>query len=242
MTRPTIVVVAAEGDGEARALAARLPHLDVQLLTPGDLSCPGWEFRPGSSIGTAVAGGLTICAEDIAAVLVRLPWVREHDLYRIDPADRSYVAAEMSAFLLAWLSAMPCPVLNRPTTSCLAGPLWRQQRWTIAAAVVGLPVAPLRFVAPADDDRRFPVVDEPAVTATVVGDRCLGIEDPVLAARLGDLARLAGAGVLTVGLSHAGKDACFVAASPWPDLTDDAVLDAVLELAGVSARGMLAGA
>jgi len=96
--------------------------------------------------------------------------------------------------------------------------------------------------AEAKDDRRFPVVDEPAVTATVVGDRCLGIEDPVLVTRLGDLARLAGAELLTVGLSHAGKDACFVAASPWPDLTDDAVLDAVLELAGVSARGMLAGA
>jgi hypothetical protein len=233
MPATTIVVVAGEDDGVAHALAGRLPGLDVRLLTPAVLSQPGWEFRPGREDGGAVAGGARIATQDLGAVLVRLPWVREDDAYRLDPADRAYAAAEMSAFLLGWLSSLPCPVLNRPTTSCLAGPLWRSARWALAAASVGLAIEPVSCSAGTGERHRAPAPARPPVVATVVGERCLGVEDAALGDRLRDLARLAGADVLTVGLTSASADARFVAASPWPEVSDDAVLHEVLALAGV---------
>lgn len=233
MSRPTLVVVAGELDEEARALPARLPHLDVRLLTPADLSCAGWEFRPGGIEGVAVVGGRLLASEELDAVLVRLPWVREEEMVRIDAADRAYAAAEMSAFLLAWLSSLRCPVVNRPSTTCLCGPLWRPQRWTIAAAAVGLPVEAVKWVADAGAGGEPPAPGESAVIATVVGERCLGAEDAGLVARLCTLARLAGAEVLTVGLSDATANARFVTASPWPDLSDGAILDAVVALTGL---------
>lgn len=236
MARTTLVVVAGEDDGEAHALPVRLPDLEVRLLTPADLSSAGWEFRPGCATGIAVAGGSPVATQGIAAVLVRLPWVREHDVLRVDAADRAYAAAEMSAFLLAWLSALPCPVVNRPSTSCLAGPLWRPQRWARAAASVGLRVAPVRRTTGAATDPRAPATEAPTVIATVIGERCLGVEEPALAVRLCELARMAGAEALTIGLSDATAEARFVTASPWPDLTDDDVLDAVLARAGLAAR------
>lgn len=236
MPLATVLVVAGEGDAEAHALPVRLPDLDVRLLTPADLSCAGWEFRPGCATGIAVASGSPLATQELAAVLVRLPWVREHDVLRVDAADRTYAAAEMSAFLLAWLSALACPVINRPSTSCLAGPLWRPQRWIRAAASVGLRVGPVRCTTAAATDRRPPAAEVPTVIATVVGERCLGVEEPAVAGRLCELARLSGAAALTVGLSDAGAEARFLAASPWPDLADDDVLDAVLARAGLAAR------
>jgi hypothetical protein len=48
--------------------------------------------------------------------------------------DRSYAMAEVNAFLVAWLSSLTCPVLNRPTATSLCGPGWSQTHWRIAAA------------------------------------------------------------------------------------------------------------
>lgn len=235
MTGGLIIVVAGEADVQARALPARLPDLDVRLLTPADLSRPGWEFRPGRAGGSAVVAGEQIPTAALEAVLVRLPWVSTHDLPHIDAADRAYVSAEMSAFLLAWLVSLPCPVINRPCTTCLAGPLWRPERWARLAAAVGLAVVPIRRAASGDRQLRQPVTPAQGITATVAGDRCLGVDDPAVVALLRRLARAAGAEVLAVRLSDTGPDARFLAASPWPDIADDAVLHAVLETAGVLA-------
>ena len=53
-----ILLVADEHDTQARWLAELWEHHDARLLTPADLSRPGWSFRPGSSSQwTGVAGG-----------------------------------------------------------------------------------------------------------------------------------------------------------------------------------------
>lgn len=221
--RKLVAIVASTADARARQLAAGLEHVDARVLTPADLSCRGWEFRPGDRDGAAVIDGAVVATDAVAAVLVRLPWVGEHELPHIDAADRAYVATEMNAFLLAWLSELPCPVVNRPSTTCLAGPLWRGERWIRAATSVGLEVS-----SPALE------VTDAAVTATVVRDRCVGVDDPSVVARLARLARLAGAEVLTVQLVEAAPEMYFVSAAPWPDIADPDVLDAVLNVAGIS--------
>ena len=56
-----ILLVADEHDPQARWLAEQwVPH-DARLLTPADLSRPGWSFRPGnSSEWTGVASGMNL--------------------------------------------------------------------------------------------------------------------------------------------------------------------------------------
>src|SRR5689334_13995743 len=51
----------------------------------------------------------------IAGVLVRDTGWLEADGWQ--PADHAYMMAELRAAMLAWLTALPCPVVNRPDAS-----------------------------------------------------------------------------------------------------------------------------
>jgi hypothetical protein len=47
------------------------------------------------------------------------------------------VAAEMNAFLVAWLTSLTCPIFNRPTATSLCGPAWSVEHWRIQVARCG---------------------------------------------------------------------------------------------------------
>jgi hypothetical protein len=167
--------------------------------------------------------GRVVAVEEITGVLTRLPCVFDQELVEIVPGDRAYVAAEMTAFLLSWLSELKCPVLNRPTPTCLAGPYWRPERWAREAARSGIPVRPVH--------RRFAPGEPPPAegtmsgssTVTVVGDRCLGAVEEAQAFQARRLADLAGIDLLSV--SFHGAD--FLRADIWVDLAADGVADAI---------------
>ena len=61
-----------------------------------------------------VVDGRIVRCQKIAGVLTRLPYVYEREVHHIALDDRQYVAAEMGAFLTAWLASLACPILNRP--------------------------------------------------------------------------------------------------------------------------------
>jgi uncharacterized protein (DUF433 family) len=133
-----IVVVASRLDPEAQSVVASWHSAGAALLSAEDLGRPGWEFRPQDPAGgTAVVDGQRVRVKDLRAVLTRRPAVLAEELGRIDPGDRIYVAAETNAFLVAWLSALPCAVVNRPTPRSLCGPAWDALHWRAAAARVG---------------------------------------------------------------------------------------------------------
>src|SRR6185312_5009593 len=135
-----LLAVASGYDRSAAAWAAR--H-GAALLTPADLSVAGWRYHAGiSGPNTAVVGGEVITVDALDGVLTRLPYVSPVELGHIVETDQEYVAAEMTAFLLAWLSRLPCPVINRPTSSWLCGPAWPPERWVWTAARLGLHVRP----------------------------------------------------------------------------------------------------
>src|SRR5438034_2764184 len=156
-----LAIIADGADLVADALAARWRQrtsADVALLTPADLSRRGWRYRLGTGAGPAGAAIIAdriVPVEEIDGVLTRLPSVSPHHLPHIIPADREYVAAEMTAFLTAWLSGLTCPVLNRPTPGCLTGPAWRPQHWAHLAAQLAIPTQQA-----ADVDAEVTVVDE----------------------------------------------------------------------------------
>ena len=72
-----------------------------------------------------------------------MPAVGEAELAHVHEDDRSYAAAEMQAFLLAWLSSLECPVLNRPSPSNLGGPWWSLAQWVQRARRLGVAARPV---------------------------------------------------------------------------------------------------
>lgn len=104
MTERCVLVLAREGDPALARLAALAPGR-VRHVRPRDLSRPGWRYVAGEpEEARAVADGEVLAAADVGGVLCRIGALVEADLPHIHPADRAYVAAEMNAFLLAWLS------------------------------------------------------------------------------------------------------------------------------------------
>jgi hypothetical protein len=134
-----IAVLASRLDPEASALIEAWSASGAALLSAEDLITSGWRFSPGNpGTGSAVVDGRRIKVADLTAVLTRRPAVLAEELTRIASADRAYVAAEINAFLIAWLAALTCPVVNRPTPTSLCGPAWSDLHWRMAAARVGL--------------------------------------------------------------------------------------------------------
>jgi hypothetical protein len=200
--------------------ARRYAAQGVCLLTPADLSHCGWLHRVGHiETSMAVIGGRRIAARDLRGVVTRLPAVSEDDLEHIAAPDRAYVAAEMQAFLLSWLMALRCPVLNRPTPASLAGPAWRPAQWTRAAARLGLPVTPVVEQVSFARTRSARGTSRPqCVTVTVVGQRIIGAVEPLLARQARALATAAGVDLLAVRFSGRASGAAFVGAHLWPDI------------------------
>lgn len=215
-----LVVLAAAGDAAATALVERWRFAGASLLTARDLSTAGWRVWPGAPAdGVAVVDGARVAVREIGAVLTRVPAVTARDVPWILRADRAYVAQEMTAFLLAWLSELECPVVNRPSPTGLWGPHLAPERWVRLAVDAGLRVAPPH---------------RGGVTVTVAGERCIGDVTEDLCAGALTVARTAGVEMLAVRFDGRGPGAAFLGADYRLAVTDGAVADALLDLlAGV---------
>lgn len=225
-----LVVVAGRHDREARHLEERWAPMGTAILTCDDLSVAGWRHpleNPEDSV--AVIGGQVVAAREITGVLTRLPYVPEHELRRIAREERAFVAAEMTAFLRSWLAGLRCPVLNRPTPTCLTGPGWRRERWAYAAARLGVPVQPVEWHL--DRGTNVPEEDGPAPshTVTVVGARCLETADGELASQARRLAAAGGVDLLAVHFAETEAGLVLHGADTWADVSSPEVADAILE-------------
>ena len=226
-----IVIFASSYDTSAALLAAKWAANNASLLTCDDLSRAGWRHYLGSEEkSTAVISGHVVPVEEINAVLIRWPGVFSQELTQIDEADRNYVAGEMTAFLISWLTTLNCPVINTPTPLNFTGPAWRSEQWTYAASRLGIPVNIVhRHVS--NEKNQQPAVDmfpNPA-GVTVVGERCFGNVDQDLCRQARALARAANVSLLKVYFSGPEPGAIFAGTDLIPELTDE-VADAVLEL------------
>lgn len=202
---------------------------NVAVITPWDLSSAGWSYRsrePGASV--AISSGRRLSAAEIGGVITRLPCVFEEDLGHMETADRGYAASEMTAFLLAWLCGLNCPVVNRPTPLLLWGPSWRHEKWVRVADSLGVPVeVARRRVTGVEDDAMIHA--EGSGTVTVVGRRSMGDVDPSVARHAADLAHAAEVELLSVRFTGPEKGARFLGASIWPEAVTEEVADALLE-------------
>jgi hypothetical protein len=222
------LVLAHSGDEAARRLTLRWGG-DAVLATPADLHRHVWRLAVDATGATTVSldGGVRV-----NAVVTRLAGVSEEELGHVHRDDRPYAAAELTAFLLAWLDACSCPVVNRPAAGCLNGPPWGDAHWAAAAARVGLTVRPAPLTVRADGPTappRLPADVDP-VCVTVVGDMCLGGVSADIASGLRALAHLAGTPLLGVTLDGTSATAAVVSVTPWPDVGDPVVADALADV------------
>jgi hypothetical protein len=223
-----IVVVGSSYDDRARKIAAHWGTQCAAMLTAEDLCKPGWSLSiPETDYGRAVIGGEVVQSTRISGILTLRPCVFPEELLNIRSEDRQYVAAELTAFLLAWLTMQPCRVFNRPVAPCLAGPNWRPEQWIYAAESLGIPVQMRHRHVPNGGDSEAASNEEEAVEITTVGNRCFGCDDPVLETWAMQLAREAKVELLSVCFSRGGHR--FLSANPWPALTAPAILTAVYE-------------
>jgi hypothetical protein len=224
-----LVILAGRHDEVAQSLAARWAAEDAALLTPRGLSVGGWRHHLGSpSDSAAVIDGRVVPVEELTGVLTRLWCVSLQDLPHIVPSDREYVSIEMSAFLTSWLSGLKCPVLNRPTATCLVGPNWQPEEWVHRAARLSIPVRPIARRS-ALNMEPTPPTETARVTVTVVGSHCLGATDETLRLHARRLAEHAGVGLLDVFFDGDDARASFVGVSLWPDIGRADIADAILE-------------
>lgn len=221
-----IVVLAHDRDAPARRLVETWATHDARLLTPADLSRTGWTHHLGDTgPEVAVVAGQPVSVASVTGVVTRIPGITPDDLSHVVEADRPYVAAEMTAFLTAWLTSLPCPVINRPATSSLMGAPHASEGWAAIAARAGLRLPWTRRVFPAPAEIVWPIE---VVTVSVLGDRCFGEVDPALAAQACRLGATANVELLAVMFSHPRADATFLGAHLWPDVASAELAAALL--------------
>ena len=102
-----IVIFGSAFDRSLLSLVERWKTHDARLMTCADLSSPGWRHFLGSKTRSrSVVHGRTVRNDSIQGVLIRWPGVFPQELPHIIAADREYVAQEMTAFLVSWLSSL----------------------------------------------------------------------------------------------------------------------------------------
>ncbi|MEJ8810763.1 hypothetical protein WKW77_06765 [Variovorax ureilyticus] len=228
--RPLLVLADAQ-DAAAQAFVARHHKDGARLLKPSDLSLAGWCHRVGDpAASTAVADGLALPASMLRGVVTRISAVAPAQLPHVAEADRAYVASEMTAFLGAWLSALACPVVNRPCVPSLSGPAWCREQWTKRALDLDVPAVPVRRELRAGASRPAPhPVPQGCIRFDVIGPTILGHGHPRLRSHARRLADSAGVALLGVLFDADDREARFAGADPWPDLSNGAIGDALTE-------------
>jgi hypothetical protein len=175
----------------------------------------------------AVIGGRIVAPELISGVLTCVSAISENELDHVVPEDRAYVAAEMTALMVSWLSGLTCPIMNRPTPGCLMGPAWHPAQWVHAASALGIPARPVcRRVRRAAEAAR--TSSEELTAVTVVGEAHFGEADPILGEYSRRLAKAAGVDLLTTYFTGRGSHARLVAAELMVDIAHPEIGDAIL--------------
>jgi len=211
------LVLAHASDRTARELTERWPHA-CRLVTPADVCAEGWALEiddaaagpPGAALPGVVRG-----------VVTRLGGIGPADLAGVHVTDRGYAAAELAAFLLAWLDDCPVPVISRPEPGSLNGPAWSAAQWALAAHLADLAVLPLRLGSSLESAGDSPGADDVPpddVTVTVIGDRVIGDVHPRLSQGAARLAHAAGTRLLGVTFDGREAESRFAGASVCPAL------------------------
>jgi hypothetical protein len=174
-------------------------------MEPAELSVPGWSHDPGNPReDRMVVAGEIQTSKRLSAVITALDAVEPFDLPHVRAEDRDFVASEMTAFLRAWLLALACPVLDRPTTLALSGAASDRAEWSKAAAAIAV-----------RDRQTDPAPRMRTQAVTVVAGRVVGPAAGPAAAVAVTLARAANVTAARLMLTDDAREPALCGAAPW---------------------------
>jgi hypothetical protein len=188
-----IVVLGGRHEPVAAGLVAAWP--DAGLCSAEDLCAPGWVWHAGGATGTRqwIVQGRAVADSAVSGVFVARSAVHAAELRHTDPRDRSYLAAEVSAFVACLLASTSARVSTPVVDGAFGDASLRPERWMPLAERWGLSPAPVRLARVA----RSPVPAWQARTLEVVEGACFGPGGERLAAsrREGAIAMVAELGL-----------------------------------------------
>jgi hypothetical protein len=191
MRQGDLLLLVARDDDPIVAVLERHAGRQVVHARPADFSREGWRYRSNRpDLAGAFAGGRRVAAAECAAVLCRVAAVVSSDLPHLDPQDRHYAAAEITAFLHAWLLQFRGMRCNEPTWMSLSGPAWHPLQMANIVGGLGIPATA------ASGDRE--------ATAVVVGSKVFATPDPVLIDYSRRIARECRSNLLALRFVHDG--------------------------------------
>lgn len=224
-----VLVLCSRWDASAHNFVTRFSERDLQILTCAGVSQQGWKIairgkHRAAEVGlTAAIGGKRVNQDHIEGVITRLAYVSEKELGHIVPDDRSYVAAEMHAFLFAFLEALPCRIVNRPSLACLYGPNMRAVQWRRYARELDIPVKEdLRTLHASTED--YPTID-----VTVIDERTIGNPPQRALQWTRQLARRVGVSYLTARYADLHVGLCFVGVDTYPNLESEEIASTLVD-------------
>jgi hypothetical protein len=218
-----LLVLCSRADTAAHAFVTRFAEDGVRSLTCAGVSQKGWKMALRDKGGAAeveliaAIDGKRVRQDEIEGVITRLGYVSENELGHIVAEDRPYVAAEMHAFLFAFLEALPCGIVNPPSPSCLYGPNMRALQWRRLVRELGIPVE-RDFRAVGAGPNSYPCID-----VTVIGEYAIG-NPPRCALRwTQQLAERVGVPYLTARFADVQGSLCFSGADTYPNIKSEEI-------------------
>ena len=231
-----ILMLTRAGDADAGRVRSSPAGAGIVLLRPQDILRPGWSLAltPSPALGCAI-DGRAFTGGAVRGVITWLSHIPVEDCLGLQVEDRSYAAAELEAFLSAWLRHLGAPKLNPPSFRALNGDPEHPLRWKAHAWASGLrtvdhpgpadrtdPVDAPEAPASAEVGAAHPVpAPSPAQTrrlrVTVVGDHVAGTDDPQVRTLARDFSRRCGLPLLGIDLVRDAEGLVFAGATCRPD-------------------------
>ncbi|HEY7392539.1 MAG TPA: hypothetical protein VH640_28725 [Bryobacteraceae bacterium] len=219
-----ILVLASAVNEDARTFASELSSVTAaSVLTCRDLAEEPSDFRyPDFQASSLTVRGRKIAVQEIEGLVNLLPVVLPDELFFYPPEEREYQAAEFHALLTFFLSALACPVVNRPSPQSLNGPCSSAIAWRCFAKREGLAVAPIKLDT--DDTRHFFDARRPEqiIEVSCLGGRLIDSSGTDADWTTVELARKAKVEYLRAVFEDCGESPRLLTASGIPDVRNAA--------------------
>ena len=210
-----ILLLASIADQNTAAFAREFAGL-ATVLTCYDLArWPSRFFHRRFTDSTISAGGKTIGVASISGVLNLLPAIFPEELSFYAEEERAYQTAELHALIVYFLSSLACPVVNRPSTVSLTGPVQNPASWLAVASAAAIPVA--RVTIASTGKPLFPAHD-PVLQVVCVNGKLITPSATAADRYTVDLARHCRLPYLQAQYRWEGSEIRFVTASSYPDI------------------------
>jgi hypothetical protein len=232
-----ILVVASAVDDAAVKFAEEIaPTTVASVVTCKSLALESSALRfPDHLSSTITAGGRSIAMKDVRCILNLLPAVFPEELFFYSEEEREYQAAEFHALLTFLLTAVTCPVINRPTSMSLSGPFPNPLAWYHLAHRLSIPVVAVGFSSDESVNpfaRRHPAA---LVEASYLNGKTIAVE-PVAEGYTRTIAECTGIQYLRTTFVRCSSELQLASVSTVPNLRDKTTRNALIEY--ISAIGV----